>query len=453
MTENKLSDLQLKISYSQILKMTLPISFAIFIPQFNFIVNNIFLGHYSSGALATAGITGVYYLVFSAIGYGLNSGLQSLISRRAGENRPDEIGILFNQGVFISLAIAAIGLISTWFFTPVFFKWAINDLNRQAEAISFLKIRIWGLPFLYIYQMRNALLVGTNQSRFLVFGTVVEALSNVILDYSLIFGKFGFPELGFNGAAYASVISEFLGMFVIYLVIRQQGISKRFGLFSTFRINFNYWKEILWFSFPLIFQQAFSIATWEYFFILIEHQGTNSLQISNAMRNVFGIFGSISWAFASTTNAMVSNILGQGLMPVFWKLIRRIIWLSVSCTLFGAIFLNLFPETFLSLFGQTNQFYAEGLPTLRVVSIAMVLMSISSVILNAVVATGNSKFSLFAEVISLVMYICYVYWSLELNTFPIWIAWVSEWIYWIFLFIPCFFFLLFGSWKKRLFIP
>ena len=61
---------------------------------------------------------------------------------------------------------------------------------------------------------------------------------------------------------------------------------------------------------------------------------------------------------------------------------------------------------------------------------------------NAVVATGNSKFSLFAEVISLVMYICYVYWSLELNTFPIWIAWVSEWIYWIFLFIPCFFFLL-----------
>jgi Na+-driven multidrug efflux pump len=103
------SKLQLDISNRQIISIALPIAAAIVVPQFNFITNNVFLGHLSREALAAAGITGVYYLIFAVIGYGLNNGLQALISRRAGENRPEEIGRLFMQGVYISLAIARTG--------------------------------------------------------------------------------------------------------------------------------------------------------------------------------------------------------------------------------------------------------------------------------------------------------------------------------------------------------
>ncbi len=73
------------VSNSAILKMALPISLAILVPQINFITNNIFLGHLdqSGMALSAAGITGVYYLLFAVVGQGLNNGLQSLIARRA----------------------------------------------------------------------------------------------------------------------------------------------------------------------------------------------------------------------------------------------------------------------------------------------------------------------------------------------------------------------------------
>src|SRR5205085_6677122 len=100
------SNLQVDTSYRQIIKLALPISFAMFIPQFNFITTNIFLGHYGQESLAIAGITGVYYLIFAMIGFGLNNGLQALISRRAGENRPEEIGKIFSQGIYIALVIA-----------------------------------------------------------------------------------------------------------------------------------------------------------------------------------------------------------------------------------------------------------------------------------------------------------------------------------------------------------
>ncbi|HKB44143.1 MAG TPA: hypothetical protein VKC90_07130, partial [Chitinophagaceae bacterium] len=71
------NDLQVEISYRQILKIAMPISLAILVPQINFITNNIFLGHYSQHALATASISGVYYLIFAMIGYALNNGLQT----------------------------------------------------------------------------------------------------------------------------------------------------------------------------------------------------------------------------------------------------------------------------------------------------------------------------------------------------------------------------------------
>ena len=67
-------DYKVSITYRGILRMALPISLAILVPQINFITNNIFLGHLdeNSVALSTAGITGVYYLLFAVVGQGLN---------------------------------------------------------------------------------------------------------------------------------------------------------------------------------------------------------------------------------------------------------------------------------------------------------------------------------------------------------------------------------------------
>ena len=132
------------------------------------------------------------------------------------------------------------------------------------QVIDFLLIRIWGLPFLYLYVMRNALLVGTNQTRFLVWGTLAEAVVNIVLDYTMIFGHFGFPAIGFNGAAYASIIAEASGLFVIYAVIHFKGIHKSFAFFEQTKIDFSIIKLILTMSAPLIVQFAISIMSWEY---------------------------------------------------------------------------------------------------------------------------------------------------------------------------------------------
>ena len=441
--------LKVTISSKQILAISLPIALAIMVPQVNFVINNIFLGALSSEALAIGGITGVFYLIFGVMGQGLNNGLQALISRRAGENRIDEIGILFSQGVIISIFLSILGISFTYFVAPSIFHSLLHDPARANTVIEFLKIRIWGIPFLFIYQMRNALLVGTNQSKFLIIGTATEALFNIFFDYSLIFGHFGFTAMGLNGAAYASIISEVMGLLVIYLVIHYQKIGARFELFKSFTVKVDYIKLILVQSSPIMMQYMISIISWEFFYILIEHRGEQALAVSNAMRNIFGFFGSFTWAFAATANTMVSNIIGQNMQDKVIPLINKIVKWSFGFALMVCILLNVFAHQFLSIYGQGEGFMQEGIPVLRVVSFALLIMSIATIWLNAVTGTGQSKINLAIEFVAIIIYILYAYLTIEHYQLPITIGWMCEIIYWLTLLIPSYLYIQSKRWKDK----
>jgi len=443
------NDLRLHITNKQILKLALPISFALLVPQINFITNNIFLGRLGVRELGAAGITGVYYLIFAGIGFGLNNGLQALISRRAGENRPEEIGKLFSQGVRIALCIAAAGILITYLAAPALYAHVLKDEETRKLVVHFLKVRIWGLPFLYIYQMRNALLVGTNNSKYLVGGTLAETLTNIFFDYGLIYGNFGLPRLGFNGAAIASITAEAMGMLVVFGVIHFKGVSRQFALFKSFQFEKKNTRLILVQSSPLIFQHAISLISWEFFYILIEHHGAEDLAISNTMRNIFGFFGPFVWAFAATTNTMVSNVIGQGMHSRVEELVGKIVRLSTGSAIVVGLLLNLFPSVFLSIYDQSAEFTETAIPVVRVVSSALVLMSFSAIWLNAVTGTGNSKINLLIEFITITAYCLYVYIVLEIFNLSIVVGWMSEWLYWTFIFSLSYFYIKSGKWKHK----
>lgn len=449
------NDLRVEVSNRNILKIALPISFALLVPQINFITNNIFLGGLGEQELGTAGLTGVYYLIFAAIGFGLNNGLQALIARRAGENRVEEIGKLFSQGVRIALTIAVIGIAVTYLLAPMVLRYSLHDKKVLEQSVNFLYIRIWGLPFLYIYQMRNALLVGTNQSKYLVIGTIAETVANIFFDYTLIYGKLGFPTLGFNGAAIASIIAEATGMLVVFAVIHRKGISQRFALYKHFGYQKDISKLILVQSSPLIFQHAISVISWIFFYILVERHGysqghsNRDLAISNTMRNLFGFFGVFTWSFAATANTMVSNIIGQGRKDLVITLVRKIVRISFSIAVVVAILLNVFPHVLLSVYGQGASFTADAIPVVRVVSSALVLMSFATVWLNAVTGTGNSSVNLAIEAAAIILYSIYVYFVLEVFKWSIVWGWMSEWLYWSTLFSLSFWYIRSGKWKKK----
>ena len=226
-------DLKVKVTNKQILSIALPITLAILIPQINMLTNSIFLGNLSTEALGNAGITGVFYLIFAVAGHGLNNALQAVFARYAGSDDSDAFKVILAQGIRICLQFALAGILFTWFIAP-FIMQQVADPKAYPVEMEFLKIRIIGLPFLFLFQMGNAFLVASLNSRYLMIGFICEAAVNIVLDYLLIKGRFGFPALGFNGAAYASVIAEVIGMIVVLLVLFRTGLKKQYGLLKSY---------------------------------------------------------------------------------------------------------------------------------------------------------------------------------------------------------------------------
>lgn len=442
-------DLQVEISNKQILKIALPIALAMLVPQINFVANTVFLSGLGETELGAAGITGVYYLVFALVGNGLNSGLQALIARRAGENRPQEIGKMFSQSIWIALFFAMGGILITYIIAPYFLSSVLSMDEVQYEAINFIKIRIWGLPFLYLFQMGNAMLVGTNNSRYMKYGFFVEAVLNIFLDYALIYGYFGLPRIGFNGAAFASIIAEATGMLIVFLIIFYKKFHHRFALFHHLRFDKKVSGLIFRQSSPLVLQFVLSVSAWLLFYILIEHHGERQLAISNTMRNIFAVFGIFVWAFASTSNAMVSNIIGQGKKDQVIFLIKKIARLSFIFTVTLCLLINIFPDIFLSLYGREESFIKEAIPVIRIVSVGLLFMSIATVWLNAVTGTGNTKINLGIEIIAIILYSIYIYFVLHVWKLSLVWAWSSEMLYWTVLFSFSFLYLKSGKWRNK----
>ncbi len=433
----------------QAFKLALPIALSILVPQINFITNNIFLGHLNLDALGVAGITGVYYLIFAVMGNGLVNGLQSIISRRSGANRIHEIGGIYQHGLILALGIALCGIILTWFFAEPILSLTLHDEEHVQMCVSFLKQRIWGLPLLYLFQVNNILLISTNKSKLILFGSMSETFSNIFFDYCLIFGHFGFSALGFDGAAVASVLSEGIGACTVIIVIVFTATYKPFQLWQKLDFSFETIRTILNQSLPLIAQYTISIISWEFFYILIEHHGKLALSVSNVMRNLFGLFGCITWGFASASNTMVSNLIGQGKQEKVLPLVKLLIKLSLGVTCIFVLLLNIAPGLLMRAYGQDEAFIAAAIPVARIISVGLLIMSVGTVLMNAVVGTGNSKFNLVTELFAISLYVIYVYLVLENFNLSISIGWMSEWLYWTSLLLPSLWYMRSMRWKGK----
>lgn len=442
------ANLKVQLNNRQILTMALPITASMLIPQLNMLTNSVFLGHLSTAALGDAGITAVYYLVFAVTGNGLTNALQSVFSRYAGEDKSDFFKTIFSQGLRLSLLFAFFGILFTWFVAP-FIMQQVADAKAYPIEMSFLRIRILGLPFLYVFQLCNAFMVASLNSRYLLIGFALQAMINIVLDYVLIFGKAGFPAMGFNGAAWASVISEIVAMVAAILVLYVTKLKQTYNLFHNLKFDVLVNKEVLKISVPLVAQYFISLTTWLVFFLLIEKHGEMAKAISNTMRNIFGITGMFVWAFAATSNNMVSNLIGQKKYHLVIPTAVRIMLWSLGICICISTLLNIFPYTFFSLFGQGAEFVREGIPVIRVVTLDMIFMSIAGVWLNSVTGTGKTRVNLAIEIAAILMYILYTWYFMNINYVSLSVAWLNEMVYWTVVFVLAFLYMKKGAWKPR----
>ena len=170
-----------------------------------------YLGRVGEVELGASALAGVYYLVIYMLGFGFSIGAQVLIARRNGAQEYKRIGPVFLQGTFFLLLLAALLFTASHLYSPFFLRKLIGSDDVYQATMKYVDWRVYGFFFSFVAVMFRAFYVGITKTKILTVNSVVMVLTNVMLNYVLIFGKFGLPALGIAGAAMATAMGQIIG--------------------------------------------------------------------------------------------------------------------------------------------------------------------------------------------------------------------------------------------------
>ncbi len=408
-----------------------------------------FLGRVSEVALGASAIGGVYYFAIYVVGFGFSQGAQILIGRRNGESEFSKIGPIFNNGLFFITLLSLLFFGASYFGNAYIMKYLVSSQEVYNASIEYLDWRIYGFLFAFINVMFRALFVGITKTSILTVSAVITAVTNIVFDYILIFGHYGFPEMGIAGAAIASVIAEIVTM--IYLIIHtfHKSDINKYKLFKFQRIDFKSVRQILHISVFIMFQYFISISTWFMFFIFIERMGERPLAVTNVGRSLYILLMIPGSALATTVNTLVSNLIGAGRKEEVVPFINRIIGIALLLVVPVMAFTFFFPTLFAQIYTDDPGLIAACIPVMKVVSVAMIFCAVGNIVFNAVSGTGNTRTAFAIEFVTLFFYLSYVYYTAIISPSSVAVVWMSEFVYWILIGGFGYFYLLKGNWRKK----
>ncbi len=441
----------MNFSYKQIWLIAYPILISLLMEHMINVTDTAFLGHVGEVELGASALAGVLYMAIYMLGFGFSIGVQILIARRNGEQKYGEIGGIFMQGAFFLLALATVMFFLCDYITTHILGRLISSDQVYAAAASYLECRRYGLFFSFIAILFRAFYIGITETRTLTLNSVVMVLSNVVFNYILIFGKFGFPALGIAGAAIGSSLAELVSLlfYVVYTWLKVD--KKKYALFQRFAFRLSEFKRIWSISCWTMLQSILFPSQWFLFFIAIEHLGERSLAIANIMRSINTCFFMVIFAFADTASSMVSNLLGSGKDKSEIRLAcRRAIKLTYLIGIPFLLLSALFPSVLLQIYTNNEELVQAALPTTYVMLVGYFLSAPGLVLFNAVSGTGNTNQSMRIMLMTIAVYVVYVVIMVMYFKVDVAVAWTSEYIYGGMLLLLSYFYLKNRDWNKRI---
>ncbi len=407
-----------------------------------------YLGRVGEVELGASALAGVYYLVIFMLGFGFSVGAQVLMARRNGEGNYRKIGEVFMQGCMFLVLFAGLLFTLTRVYSPVLLRGIIDSEAVYHATLDYIDGRVYGFFFSFIAVMFRAFYVGTTNTRTLTANSLVMVGTNIVLNYILIFGKFGFPALGIKGAAIASSISEAVSVLFFVIYTYRKVDYRKYGMFVFTHVDWQMLRQILSVSIWVMMQNGLSFVSWFIFFIAIEHHGERPLAITNIVRSISALLFLFVNAFASTNSSLSSNLIGAGRADDVLPLCRRMVLLCYAFVLPVAGLIALFPGVVLRIYTDNAELIAASIPSLWVMLSAVFLAVPGFICFFCVSGTGNTSVALRFELFSVAVYTLYTLYLVGYLKADVAVCWTTEHIYDLMILLS-YLYLRSGRWKAK----
>ncbi len=440
----------LDLKYKTILSVAVPLMVSSFIQSIVLITDAAFLSRYSTLAFNAVGNAGLIYITVYMALAGMGDGAQILISRRIGQDNTNAIGRIFGSSIVSNFMIAACLFLIVQLVMPDLLNYYSKHKDLAHLQVEFIHIRGFALFFAMITLSIQAFFLAIGKTWVVLIAALITASSNILLDYVLIFGEWGFPSLGLKGAAWANTIADACGMvfLVIFLIFSKE--RKKLKLFSHFSINLPSLKELFKIGSPIMFQGIIALATWTIFFTWIEQIGKFELTVSQNIRAIYFLAFVPIWGFAGTTKTYISQYLGKG-DHTSLKIIQRRIQLMTVISLFiffhGAIF---YPKQLIGFINPAEQYIDKSAEIMRFIAGSIMMYGLFSVYFQTINGSGNTMVSFTIEVICVAVYTLTGYLLIKVFQVDIFWIWSVEYVYFGCMGLLSILYLRFFDWKKKI---
>jgi putative MATE family efflux protein len=439
-----------KGNYKDIIKLATPILLGGVAQNSIAFADTAMLARYGQAELTAVGIVSVWYLVLFMAGFAFTKGTQIFTARRLGERNLEAIGAIFSNSFVILLALGLVVFLALRFGSATAMEWYFEDELARKAGTDYLETRAYGIFFSFTGSVFLAFFLGLGIMRVLVYSMLLMSTVNITLNYLLIFGKWGFPEMGISGAALASNLSEVMVaiIFVAYTLINK--LHVKYSFFKRKVLSIDVAGSLASISFPIVVLTIIGLLGWIVFMYFVEKMGAFDTQVSNLVKSLYMFFGLPAWAYSAAAGTIISNLMGQKLYPRVFAAIKNIAFLSFITTLIVSLPLLIFPETFVhyTLNPELASLIPASVPVMYVMVAALLIYSVSLIIFHGIVSTGSVKVSLGIMIITVLIYLFFVFGIFRIEGLSVAEAWSSEIFYWLLLLLASTLYFRSGHWKK-----
>lgn len=390
-----------KSRYPEVARVCMPLVTGMAATTVMEFTDRIFLSHYSVNAISAvvpAGVT--VFLILCFLG-GIGGYISVFIAQYHGAGRPEKIGVTLWQGIFFTLFSGVILLFIASFVTTPLFDLVDHSPEIQALEGQYFRILCQGGILHVAMQTLSGFFTGRGMTRPVMIANIVGMVVNIPLNYAMINGLWGMPELGIRGAAIATVVSW--GIIVLCLAppIFSRCFIKEFRLLETMAFDWDILRRLLRYGVPGSLQFSLDIFAFTFFILIVGRMGTVPLAASNIVISISSLAFMPALGFSFGISSMAGQALGRGrpdeARTAAWSGIHI---LMVYTLLLDAAFVFA-PETIVSIFidagemgGNYDEILLMGSALLKFVAM-YILLDVFYMIFAAVLkGAGDTRFLL-----------------------------------------------------------
>lgn len=361
------------------------------------LVDTAMVGHLGNDALAAVGIGGLVQFMSIAFFTGLASSVQAIASRRVGEGRIERSALPVNGAIVLTLSLG-LPLCFLLFWGA---SWLLSKVNQDAQVLSiavpYYQARVLSLVAVGINYAFRGFWNATNRPKLYMKTLIFMHSANVLMNYVLIYGRLGFPEMGATGAGVASCVSAFLGT-VTYFYLgwtqsRQHGFLRALPSSDVYRSLANL-------LVPTGTQQFFFATGMTIFFALVGMVGTQEVAITHVLVNLLLTVLLIQIGFGLASGSLAGQSLGADDKEEAKAWVGRVSRLGFLVAVVLSLVMFFLPRIILAPFIQDPETLEMAVWPLRIIALTLPFDAIGMITMQSLLGVGDAKNVMFLSLVT-----------------------------------------------------